>query len=329
MKSKVQLTDSHPPTAGAGSLPLFPVTGKLEAWDSDSLACFDGWLWLNQMSVESAKVYRFMWGKLIRWMRSNELGFVKMRSTHIELFFIEERITKHHRYRYVRLIERVYQHLALENPGLGNPGSQAARKGVGEGSNSPTAYLDKNQRESLIQWISRDLSRETYARKDLHWKEKRDLAITAVMLGGGVKVGEAQALSVSCMSVADYAWLEIEEENGHGHTTCLQPFARDVLRQWVMHRARMAFPGNWLFVAGADGRKMDAATLYRRAQRVMECAGINLDAREGPQTLRNTFVSMLFDQAVPDATVGSYLGLREAASVDRLRSRLADAGHAE
>ncbi len=325
LKTMPQPTDSDTPaSAKAISPPLFPVSGKLSDWENDPLACFEGWLAMNGMSLESAKVYRFMWGKFARWMHDHDLGFARIRSSHIEQFLDDAGLTKQHRYRYVRLIERIYQHLALENPSLGNPGSQAARQRIGEGTNAPTAYLEETKRDAVIQWIGRDLSGETYDRKDAAWKEKRDLAIAAVMLGGGVKVGEARGLSVSCIS-SDSASIDILVENGPGHTTCLLPFARGVLKQWLEQRARMRFPGNWLFVAGADGRQMDTATLYRRVQRVMERAGVDLDSREGPQTLRNSFVAMLFAQDVPDAVVGDYLGLREAASVDRLRSRLADA----
>lgn len=328
MKTFQQPADRNPhTTAGAGSPTLFPVSGKLSEWENHPICCFDGWLALNGMSLDSGKVYRFMWGKFSRWMRDHDLGFVRIRSSHIEQFLDDAGLTKQHRYRYVRLIERIYQHLALENPALGNPGSQAARKRIGEGTNAPTAYLEEDQREILIRWLGRDLSGETYVRKDEPWKEKRDLAIAAAMLGGGVKVGEARGLSVSCISKEeDYIWLDIVVENGPGHTTRLLPFARDILKQWIEHRARMRFPGNWLFVAGADGRQMDAATLYRRVQRVMERAGIDLDSREGPQTLRNSFVAMLFEAGVADTEVGNYLGLREATSVNRLRSRLAETG---
>ena len=83
--------------------------------------------------------------------------------------------------------------------------------------------------------------------------------------------------------------------------------------------------GQLQFVAGEDGRQMDTATLYRRAHWVMESSGIDLESREGPQTLRNSFVAMLFDMNVQDSVVAGYLGLREPSSVERLRSNLAEA----
>lgn len=309
-------------TSGSTQAPaLFPVSRRLSDWESDSMSCFKGWLAQQDMSLESAKVYGFMWGKFTRWIHEHGLDLERVHSSHIAQFLNQADLIKHHRYRYVRLIERVYQYLASENPSLGNPGSEAARARIGEGTNAPTTYLEENQREKLIRWVCRDPSGEQYARKDQRWKEIRDLAMTAAMLGGGLKVGEARRLSVSCIS-GDLSQIEIPADNGPSHTTCLLPFARDVVRQWVALRAQMRFPGNWLFVASADGRQMDAVTLYRRVHQVMKRAGIDLEAREGPQTLRNSFVASLFAAGVDDAVVAGYLGLREPTSISRLRSRL-------
>ena len=320
----MQLTDSHAPTQGADSLPLFPVSDDLGYWEREPLNSFKDWLSTKGISQSSAKIYLFMWGKLIRWKDAHDLRFAGIRAGHIDQFLNDAGLQKHHRYRYVRLIERVYQHLALANPGLGNPGSLAARQRVGEGSNDPMAFLREDQREVLIRWIVRDVSGEAYARKDESWKEKRDLAITAAMLGGGVKVGEARALSVSCIS-EDGAWLTIKGVGEPDHKTCLLPFARSVMQRWIETRIAMRLPGDWLFAAGADGRQMDAVTIWRRVQRVIERAGITMESREGPQTLRNTFAGMLVELEIPEGVAAGYLGLRDAGSFDRLRGRLRDA----
>lgn len=321
MKQAMQLTDNPTPTQGAGSLPLFPVSDDLGYWEREPLRSFEGWLSTKGISPSSAKIYLFMWGKLIRWKNDHDLRFSGIKAAHIDQFLNDASLQKHHRYRYVRLIERVYQHLALANPGLGNPGSLAARQRVGEGSNDPMAFLLEDQREALIRWIVRDVSGESYARKDDPWKEKRDLAIAAAMLGGGVKGGEARALSVSCIS-GDGAWIRVNGVRGQGHRACLLPFAQPVIRQWIETRTAMRMPGDWLFVAGDDGRRMNAATIWRRVQRVIERAGIEMGSREGPQTLRNTFAGMLVDLEIPDGVAAGYLGLKDAASFDRLRGHL-------
>lgn len=320
----MQLTDSQTRTQGANSLPLFPESDDLGYWEREPLKSFEGWLSTKGISQSSAKIYLFMWGKLIRWKDDHDLRFSGIRAGHIDQFLNDAGLQKHHRYRYVRLIERVYQHLAPANPGLGNPGSLTARQRVGEGSNDPMAFLREDQREILIRWIVRDASGEAYTRKDESWKEKRDLAITAAMIGGGVKGGEARALSVSCIS-EDGAWIGIKVAGKPGHKTCLLPFAQPVIRQWIETRTAMRLPGDWLFVAGGDGRQMDAATVWRRVQRVIERAGIAMKSREGPQTLRNTFAGMLIELDIPEGVAAGYLGLMDAASFDRLRGRLREA----
>ena len=227
MESTYVLLD-HLAPAGAASPTLFTVSGKLADWEARPLECFEEWLSQKEISQDSAKIYLWMWGKFTDWCVAHGVEMGHVRGAHIEEFLNWAGLKKHHRYRYVRLIERVYQFLALSNPGLNNPGSQAARQKVGEGHNSPTTFLSQDQRDALIQWIG------------------RDLAIAAVMLGGGVKVSEARMLSVSCMSI-DFAWLDIVGRKVPGHKTCLLSFARDALQQWFDHRATKHLPGNWLF----------------------------------------------------------------------------------
>jgi len=317
-----QLTDS----ADANTLcrPLFPVPDDLESWEREPLECFKVWLSLKKIAPNSARIYLYMWEKFVRWKARQYLRFASIKPGHIDRFLNEAGLTKHHRYRYVRLIERVYVHLALENPAIGNPGSLAARQGVGEGSNDPMRFLREDQRESLIQWITRDTAWESFSKKEEAWKEQRDLAAAAAMLGGGLKVGEARRLSVSCIDDA-VEWIRVDNVDGPPHRTRLLSFAQAVVERWIETRKTLGIPGEWVFVSSGNGRQMDAATLYRRIQRVMERAGVDLDARESPQTLRNTFAATLADLGVPGEVAAGYLGLRDGTSFDRLRGRLASA----
>lgn len=323
MNRELQLTDSLPAKAGSDSLPLFPFPADLPTWERDPEASFEAWLARPDFSRESARVYSSMWGKFTAWRRGNDVPLAGLKPGHIDRFLNDAKLVKHHRYRYVRLIERVYQDLARSNPGLGNPGSLAARQKIGEGSNDPMAYLRHDQRSSLIDWISQDLSGKVFGRKDEKWKAVRDLAVVSVMLGGGAKVSEARTLSVNCVS-PDRTWLSVGE-GVDAHKTRLMPFALPVLERWLDLRSSMRIPGTWLFVSGEDGRQMDETSLYRRAKLVMSDAGLKLGARESPQTLRNSFAAMLVELEIPDDVAAGYLGLQDGASFDRLRGRLIDA----
>lgn len=311
-------TDRPDPALASPSLfsPLF------SDWENDPKGSFQHWAAEKHFGESTARVYGYMWAKFSKWREERKLGLADVRSMHLQQFLNDAGLEKHHRYRYVRLIERVYAALARLMPGLENPGSKAAKENVGRGVNDLGAFLTTAQRDRLIGSLTVEKEEEKKKGKANAWRALRDRAITAVILGGGVKGGEVRGMSVSCVSV-DGEWLEIR----HGkrlHRTRLRPFAVDLLARWVAYREAAGTEGTLLFPstvqAKAKSQMMDKATLYRIAKRQLDAAGVSLPAREAPQTLRNTFAAMLFDAGESDGLVTEYLGLQETASAGRLRS---------
>lgn len=311
-------TDRPDPSLASHSL----FSPSFSDWESDPQASFQHWMAEKHFSESTARVYGYMWAKFSKWRDGRKLGLADVRSMHLQAFLDESNLEKHHRYRYVRLIERVYAALARLRPGLDNPGSQAAKENVGRGVNDIGAFLDEGQRDRLIEALTREEEKEKKKGKANEWRALRDRAITAVILGGGVKGGEVRGMSVSCVT-SDGEWLDIR----HGkrlHRTRLRPFATDLLARWVAYRATAATEGTLLFPstpqAKSKSQMMDKATLYRIVKRQLDGAGVELPAREAPQTLRNTFAALLFDAGESDGLVTEYLGLQETASAGRLRA---------
>ena len=311
-------TDRPDPSLASPSL----FSSSFSDWENDPDASFQHWLAEKHFSASTAQVYGYMWTKFSRWRKANGLTLPEVRSMHLQAFLDESGCEKHHRYRYVRLIERVYVALARLRPGLENPGSKAAKENVGRGVNDLGAFLSAEQRDQLITRLLREEDEREKKGKANEWRALRDRAVTAVILGGGLKGGEARGMSVSCVT-ADGEWLEIR----HGkrlHRTRLRPFAVDLLARWVAYRAQASTEGTLLFPstrqAKTKSQVMDKATLYRIVKRQLDAAGITLPAREAPQTLRNSFAAMLFDAGETDGLVTEYLGLQETASAGRLRA---------
>jgi integrase len=291
-------------------------------WESDPEASFLHWMAEKHFSESTARVYGYMWSKFNKWKAGRGFGFADIHANHLQAFLDDSNLEKHHRYRYVRLIERVYAVLAKTQPGLANPGSQAAKENVGRGANDLGAFLNESQRDQLIAALGCEKEKEKKKGKANDWRVLRDRTIAAVILGGGVKGGELRGMSVSCVT-AGGEWLEIR----HGkrqHRTRLRPFAVDLLARWVAYRAETATEGTLLFPstikAKLKSQMMDKATLYRIVKRLIDAAGVTLPAREAPQTLRNTFAALLFDAGESDGLVAEYLGLQDTASAGRLRA---------
>lgn len=313
----------HPPDRpdpNLASLSLF--SSSFSDWESDPEASFQHWMADKHFGESTARVYGYMWGKFCKWKRGRGLGLGDVQSMHLQQFLDESGLEKHHRYRYVRLIERVYAALARLTPGLENPGSKAAKENVGRGVNDIGAFLSEAQRDRLIDALTTEKEEEKKKGKANEWRAIRDRAITAVILGGGVKGGELRGMSVSCVSV-DGEWLEVQQGK-RLHRTRLRPFAVDLLARWVAYRAATSTEGTLLFPSTAQAKSksqmMDKATLYRIVKRQLDAAGVTLPAREAPQTLRNTFAAMLFDAGESDGLVTEYLGLQDTASAGRLRA---------
>lgn len=159
---------------------------------------------------------------------------------------------------------------------------------VGRGINDLGAFLNEAQRDRLIDALDTKKREEKKKGKANEWRALRDRVITAAILGGGVKGGEVRGMSVSCVSM-DGEWLEVR----HGkrlHRTRLRSFAVDLLGGWVAYLAGANTEGTLLFPSTAQAklksRMMDKATLYRIVKRQFDAAGIELLAREAPQTLQ-------------------------------------------
>jgi integrase len=141
-----------------------------------------------------------------------------------------------------------------------------------------------------------------------------------VFLGGGLKTGEAAALTVSCVNVGS-PWVTIESANPMlTRRTRLAPFAAAILDGWLAERRLSELAGNLVFPASPSGRPMHKATMLRAVDALIDPAGIAASraSRASPQTLRNTFAADLFESGVEAELVGQWLGFVQAVSANRL-----------
>lgn len=305
----------------------------LDAWRREPERAFDGWLASHGFRQGTAVVYRAMWGKLLRWSGEQGLAPLTWSAGQIGAFLDAQDLHKRHRYRYARLIERVFHHLDRLQQNLHNPASQAVRSHLADGENDPTAFLLPGERDLLV---ARVLAPDVLDRPDLsqgisptQWKRARDVALVAVLLGGGLKVAEARALRVASIDgadegapAADMAVRMVRPENGRAYTVPLFAFAHAPLRQWLALRAAAGTLGELVFPAMANGRPMHAASIYRRVELLLEEAGVLAGRREraSPQTLRNTCGALHFDAGTAPATVAQVLGMRDLESGWRLHA---------
>ncbi|SPA52121.1 tyrosine-type recombinase/integrase [Cupriavidus taiwanensis] len=303
----------------------------LAAWRDHPERAFDGWLAQHGFRRGTSVVYRAMWGKLLRWSAERGLPPLSWSAEQIGEFLDAQQLHKSHRYRYARLIERVFHHLSRLREGLHNPGSQAVRAHLAEGENDPTAFLLPGERDLLVARILGPAGAPAdtgAAASPTQWKRARDAALLAVLLGGGLKVAEARALRTDV--IADgapgrMALRMVRPDNGRAYTVPLFPLAHAPLRAWLALREASGTLGSLVFPAMPTGRPMHAASVYRRVEILLEEAGVlaGRSERASPQTLRNTCAAMHFEAGTGPAEVAQCLGMRDLESGWRLRAAYA------
>lgn len=285
----------------------------------------------------SAEVYCFMFNRFLAWMgkHSPERGLHDIKKENLELFVEElrEGANSEIRWRYVRLLERTFTYLV----GIGlrddNPAKEMVviqlktegRKSV-KGQDEPMVFIDQTDQETLVTWA---LSTNQDFTKGSKWKDLRDAALVTLLMGAGLKLSEALALTTSDVIVSLQGLpdtplqisLNVSKGVGSGKARkCYLPLvATQVFYAWIRFLKNMEgekSAGLYVF-PGTKGSclPMDAATAYRRTRKVLEKAGIN-SKHLGGRTLRNSFAVSMLSNGEPPARLMKMLGLRELKSLD-------------
>lgn len=313
------------------------TSSLLDTLRADPSSAFSDWLSQLDLACESEAVYLSMLSKFSSWMDRRGITFEEYGEEDIDRFLDENNLTKEHRYRYVRLIERF--HIYLSTRGIlkdSNPGSRAAKAGVGLGKNDLTQFLSTVEYQAVASFIAPAASREGEGKEEkkksalsgrwsecAEWREARDKALASVMLFGALKVSEVGALSVNC--IWDGGAIQVPAAGRvPEHEAWLLPEGRESVAAWVRMRNELGIPGDRLFPSNVKGDAMHAASVYRRVHRIAElaflAAGLEVpEARLSPQTLRNTYASILFSRGFHDSDILGCMGIKEARSIKRLR----------
>lgn len=290
-------------------------------WQHDPVAAFDAWLASQDLRQSSAEVYRVQWGRFLEWLALKRKTIMTVDTGTIAEFVASLDIKKPQRLRYLRLIERVLDHvreieLASTNPArfIAQDGEAAWRNAR---ENEPTGFLAPAERAAIIGQLFSPVVDPSAAKR---WRERRDRALVAIFLGGGLKTGDAIALTLDCVAIGS-EWVTIEAANpAFTRVTRLTPFAVDVLGAWLEARRLAGLPGQLVFPGSPSGRPMHKATVLRAIDALMEAAGVaeTRAERASPQTLRNTFAADLFERGVDTDQVGQWLGFLQPISAGRL-----------
>lgn len=308
---------------------------NLTSWDADPIRAFKAFVSttafaetgrrlradgsIRALSQESAKIYIFMFNNLASWLQEERITFSK--ATQADLLRFIERSVKGKRvlnskiaYRYLRLLERCYEHLELTpNPAqlaiLGIDRAHIPRDDAGR-------TLSDDQLARFFAALPADAPRRRNVTPFDGWKRRRDRAMQVVIALAGLRVAEAIGLLVSEVGrqadIDGAIQLTItpdeKHDTSHEHAVTLPRDGVDELLSWLKERETMAIPGQFVFPANLTGNKMTRKTVYVQMRATFERAGMDL-ARSGGRTLRNTFARQQLDQGASADELKDVLGL--------------------
>ncbi|MBD8531680.1 MULTISPECIES: tyrosine-type recombinase/integrase [unclassified Massilia] len=310
-------------------------------WDADPVAAFKAFLETDEfaqtsrrprkgpaqpVSSKSAAIYIFMFRKFVTWLAGQRRSFSQVSEQDLLRFIGELRrngeqnsgITE----RYLRLLERCYNHLQVA-PNPATSATKLATDNMYLAQNAGTEALTEEQIEAFVAALpSLDSpSANRAGRPPKAWKRRRDHAVQATVLFGGLKVAEAIGLHVD--EVEDSfselpIRLKISPEDKHDtsyeHETIVHGYGADALRRWLIERlavdatGKRILKGDLVFPGDHNGKPMSKVTLWRQVKETFARAGIDVN-RSGGRTLRNTFAAQELKHGRTKSDLQGYLGL--------------------
>jgi len=329
----------------------------LTSWDADPVRAFKAFIsttafaetgrrqradgTLRVLSAESAKIYLFMFQNLAAWLVDQGLTFSTV--THTDLLRFINRTVKGKRvlnskiaYRYLRLLERCYEHLQRSpNPAqeaiLGIDRAHMTRDDAGR-------TLSEEQLERFFAALPAPAPGRTGRTPFQGWKRRRDRAMQVVIALGGLRVSEAVGLLLAEVggqagidgSIVLAITPDEKHDTSHEHEVTLPRAGAEALRAWLGERKTMAIPGEFVFPANLTGARLTRKTVYVQMRATFERAGMDL-ARSGGRTLRNTFARQQLDAGAQPDALKDVLGLAlERSAADYKLTRVKpDPGAAE
>lgn len=328
---------------------------NITSWDSDPVQAFKEFLgtdafaktaqrlpadgMLRSVSSESARTYVSMFSNVSAWITEHGKTFSTV--THEDLARYVNRVDGGKRvlnskieYRYLRLLERCYQHLGVTP----NPAKQAivATDRTELPKDDAGRTLSPEQLQRFFDALPADPPRRRRVSAFDGWKRRRDRAMQVVMALAGLRVAEAIGLLVHEVghqveldgSIDLTITPEEKHDTSYEHVTSLPREGVAELRLWLDERERMvkqlALPGEFVFPANVEGGKMTKKTVYKQIRATFERAGLDM-SRAGGRTLRNTFAKAQLDNGASPDELKDVLGLAlERSAADYKFTRIKD-----
>jgi integrase len=153
---------------------------------------------LQRFRTSSVLVYRAQWHHFLDWLTARGRTLRSTEPALIDEFAATIDVKRQQRARYLRIMERVFDDMSGQSQALGNPARTVTRSidapWTDTASNAPTGFLTPAERALLWQALTQT---ETAAGQPLPWRDLRDRAMAAMLLGAGLKLNELESMELA------------------------------------------------------------------------------------------------------------------------------------
>lgn len=165
-------------------------------------------------------------------------------------------------------------------------------------------WLDKKQRNALVQAMKDDLQKARIRYPRLWLLRLRDAVVVTLLLNTGLRVSEVSNLRVSDILMTERkAALTVRAgKGGKQRSVPINSEARRLLDEWISIRPDS---GNEILFLGQRGEKMQVRSVQLAVSRLADLAGLK---GVTPHICRHTFAKSLLDNGVTLEKVAALLG---------------------
>jgi site-specific recombinase XerD len=270
-------------------------------------------------SEQSIIQHSSMFSRFNRYLIAHRSNVATFGADHIDRFFADLdggcKSGTSTRLRYLKLIDRLARHLIAQGLRTDNPTGELLLKERWPEEEPMPAFLNSSDDARLRSMCA--------ARPFDSFKDLRNTAIVALLLGSGLTAAELRTLVTDDLDVSSSRVTVFVKKHGPriARRVPVDEFAADLLRTYRHARADMPCPTNWLFVATASGKPMQTDRLGVYVRTALHLANISA-VDESPRLLRNTYGRRHLTNGMSNEQVSSLLGLTSHRTVTRLRETL-------
>lgn len=314
----------------------------------------------HKMRENSALVYEAMFNKFLAHLTERGVQFADALPSHVDSFLTGAigRNTKETAWRYLRLLERVYDHLVERGIIRTNAVTEWVQSRIAAGESprvgregAAPALVTLADVGRIQDWLYTQGKAEMDAG---NWRAARDLTLGSLSLGTGMRCAELLVLSRKQVkhwpgSSADQrfefeipGWASVA--TARAHATQADVACVDLMERWWSQRwtgfpaparigseTRKALPaGDLVFPATLAGTSLDPSTVFKNLKRLAKeavDAGVLSERTQwvlsrGAQGLRRAYALTELEAGSADQLVAFRMGLWHQRSVRRYREQL-------